>query len=380
MATFEQYKKKDGSKAWMFKAYLGKNEITGKDIRTTRRGFKSKRQAQDELNKLLVEFKNKGGLKADTNLTYDEAYKLWLETYRKTVKESTLNTVIRIFDRAILKKLSNQKISNITPKYCQQVANAWSEEYEAYDQYVFYASSVLEHAYRLDIINQNPFKKIAMPKNKKRKKEFTNYYDKDELEILLNSIKSDKQFYANTRLMVFSGTRIGECSSLVWSDVDFENKTIDINKTLTKGLGNKQIIQSPKTKSSIRKVSIDEETLNVLKKWKHQQKAMFFSVGMHVKDDSKQLLFSNSDNTFLGVSQFSYRLSKSSKKANLKHVTPHGLRHSHASLLFEAGVPMKDVQERLGHSSIKFTSDIYTHLSAKRKDETANTLYKFANF
>ena len=87
MATFKQYDKKDGSKAWQFQSYLGINPANGKPIKTTRRGFKTKKEAQLELNRLLVNFEQ-NGLEKTYDETFQEVFNLWFENYQKTVKES----------------------------------------------------------------------------------------------------------------------------------------------------------------------------------------------------------------------------------------------------------------------------------------------------
>lgn len=87
MATIKQYEKKDGTKAWMFQTYLGISPLTGKEVRTTRRNFKTKKEAQIELNRLLVDFEE-NGLKRETNETFQEVYDLWYESYKTTVKKS----------------------------------------------------------------------------------------------------------------------------------------------------------------------------------------------------------------------------------------------------------------------------------------------------
>lgn len=380
MATFEQYKKKDGAKAWLFKAYLGKNQVTGKEVRTTRRGFSSKRAAQDELNKLLVDYNKNNNLLKSSSLTYREAYDIWLETYKNSVRSSTLNTTTNMFNNTILKKFDKQRLVDISPKYCQSVANEWSDVYASFNQLIYYASTVIEHAFKLEIIDSNPFKKITMPKAKNKDKKFTNFLSKEELKKLLEVTKKEKRLHAQIRAISFSGIRIGECIALNWNDIDFGNNTIDINKTVSRSENGIVKIVPPKTPKSIRKLPMDRETMEILNRWKYQQEAEFSYFGYKIKDYSKQLVFPNDDNRIQGSTQFSYPLEKISKQNEIKVVTPHGLRHTHASLLYESGVSMKDIQERLGHSSANFTSDIYTHLSDKAKNEAVDKLSDFLNF
>lgn len=88
MATFKQYTKKDGSKLWQFQTYLGIDDASGKEIRTTRRGFKTKKEAQIALSKLELDFE-KNGLQKESKMTFQDVYDLWVVNYEHTVKEST---------------------------------------------------------------------------------------------------------------------------------------------------------------------------------------------------------------------------------------------------------------------------------------------------
>lgn len=97
----KKYKKKDGTTAYMFVAYLGTDPITGKQKRTTRRGFKTEREAKIAEARLQTEVSQNGFLNNDIT-TFEEVYKLWLEQYENTVRESTYQRVLTLFDTAIL--------------------------------------------------------------------------------------------------------------------------------------------------------------------------------------------------------------------------------------------------------------------------------------
>ncbi|WP_423366626.1 Arm DNA-binding domain-containing protein, partial [Melissococcus plutonius] len=126
MATIKQYTKKDGSKAWQFQTYLGINQATGKEIRTTRRNFKTKKEAQLELNRLLVDYE-KNGLQKKEKITYQELYDEWIIQYKNTVKESTFVKTKRIFKNHILLYFGQMRIETIEIKHCQDAINQWSK-------------------------------------------------------------------------------------------------------------------------------------------------------------------------------------------------------------------------------------------------------------
>lgn len=116
MATFKQYDKKDGSKAWQFQSYLGINPANGKPIKTTRRGFKIKKEAQLELNRLLVDFE-KEGLKKRQVMTFQELYEIWFEQHKKNIKATTQQRIEIHFNNHILRVFGEMYIDKITPLY-----------------------------------------------------------------------------------------------------------------------------------------------------------------------------------------------------------------------------------------------------------------------
>ena len=91
----------------------------------------------------------------------------------------------------------------------------------------------------------------------------------------------------------------------------------------------------------------------------------------------ENLIFTNSYCTMFVPNEFSKKLRKFIKKYNLKPITPHGLRHTHASLLFESGIQPKEISDRLGHNNIQTTLDLYTHINDNQR---YNVVEKFVNF
>lgn len=108
--------------------------------------------------------------------------------------------------------------------------------------------------------------------------------------------------------------------------------------------------------------------MNILKKWRLEQRKWLLTLGINTLSKN-QLVFSNQKNEYLQLSKPRKWLEVIIKQNNLKRITIHGLRHTHASLLLEAGANIKDVQERLGHSSIQITMDLYIHITDKRKEK-----------
>lgn len=390
MATIKQYAKKDGSKLWMFQTYLGINQATGKPVKTTRRGFNTKKEAQLELNRLLVDFE-KNGLVQEHNETFKEVFELWFDNYSKTVKEATSIATERYIRIHVLPTLGSVRVSNITAKMAQKLVNELADKLQVYKVVLQYTSKIIDHAITLEIIDKNPFQRVIRPKVKlTRKEKEVKFYTSEQVQQILSHLDSKVKRVKDSNLLykyfaewdltmyrtlAFTGIRGGEALALTWNDVDFTNRLLTINKTLSqtrKGYS----VQPPKTKSSNRVISIDYKTCKQLQKWKLRQKELFLQ--NRIKNNN--IVFSDYESNYSNRQSLYQRSTRLSKAVGLPNIGTHGWRHTHASMLYEAGIPMKEAQERLGHASLEMTNSIYTHLSDKQKNETAEKLARFANF
>lgn len=244
-----------------------------------------------------------------------------------------------------------------------------------------YASNVFEYAVNLKIIADNPFKHTKQPrKNEVKQDDTLIYYSSDELQTFLGFVEDKPMYHAIFRTLAFTGFRRGELMALTWEDIDFNKKTISINKTCARGKDYKLIIQAPKTKSSLRTISIDDKTLDVLKHWKTQQRIESLKFG-HNTIDKKQNVFTDiTTNKILYPEHVNKALNDICNDNNFKRIKVHGFRHVHCSLLFEAGLTIQEVQDRLGHGDIKTTMDIYAHVTEKQRDKVADKFANYINF
>ena len=371
----EYTNKKDNKKYYMIQLYLGKDEITGKVRKTTRRGFKTKKEAQLCEAKIKTEIATNGLLNTDVT-TFKEIYELWYEGYQHTIKESTLVVNSYVF-KLLLDKLEHIQLKKITLPFCQKIITDYSKEFSlsTLKKIKIYGGMIFDYAVKMKVIYSNPMKDVLLPK---KQVDITSndkdlYYSKDELNHFLKLVDStnDIKLSAMFRVLAYTGIRKGELQALEWSDIDFTNNTININKTLSINSEHKITVQTPKSKSSIRCISIDEETKLILKRWKAKQRELFFSLGTRVKKN--QLCFTNDiTNDYLYLNFTNDKLSKICKKHKFKEIKIHGFRHTHCSLLFESGFTIQEVQDRLGHSDLKTTMSVYAHVTEKQRDNMAD--------
>ena len=381
MATIFSYQNTKGT-FFKVRGYLGVDPLTGKQVNINKGGFNTKKEANNYLRTAILDLENSKYLvvKKEKKNTYQEAYEEWLEIYRNNVKESTLHKTIVVFRDHILPKFGKYKIDLISINSLQKQAYEWHSKYKNYKKMINYTFAVFNYAFRMGYISSNPKDKFIMPKKvQEQQDDDLKYYTREELITLFKYLEKDatNEWFTFFRLLAYTGIRKGECLALTWNDIDFKNNTLTVNKTISVGLNNKQIIQDPKSFNSFRTISIDTNTMTILKKWKTEQASMLLKFG-HNSMNKNQLIFSTaSRNKMYTLSKPRTILKKVCDKNNFKFIHIHGFRHTHASLLFESGVTMESVKERLGHSDIQTTVNIYTHITQKNKDKTAK---KFANY
>lgn len=367
----KEYVKKNGEKAYMFKLYLGIDQDTKKPIRTTRRGFRTQREARLAIADLELNGLSKPESEPQMIHTYEQIYNLWYEEYKTTVKASTLLKTERVFKNHILPAFGNKPIQDIKPMDAQNQMNIWHKKLVRASMVMNYAGLVFDYAIRMQLINMNPTKVIKKPVRKEsvREDKDMNFYDKDELKKFMAALENNNNFrsFVYFRLLAFTGMRKGESLALKWSDIDLEKQTLYINKAVSRSATG-LYIQTPKTPSSIRRISIDDKTVSILQEYK--------------KKSPDGLVFQSEDGGILSPAKPRkwYLTAMKNLPDDFKQISIHGFRHTHASLLFEAGASIKDVQSRLGHSDIQTTMDVYTHVSKTAKEQLANRFNNYVDF
>lgn len=380
MTKIKSYKKKNGQTYYAVTGYLGTDPDTGKKVVTTRRGFKSKREAQLAFSKLQTETEQNGFLK-QSRMTFQEVYDLWLETYKLNVKESTFVKQTELYRIHILPYFGKKQISKITPALVQKFANDKVKKFKRYREFISNTSRIFDHAIRLKIISRNPVKDILIPSPPSKIDDDSkeNFLSKDELIAFLSAVDRIDDMKQSTflRLLAMSGCRMGELLGLQWGNVFLDKGYIKIKQTLARGENRRLYLETPKTKASIREIPLDPETITALRTWRRKQKEDLLALGFNAMSP-EQLVFSKiNTNGFIQLSTPIKWLNKVLDRLDTKRITLHGLRHTHATMLLESGRTLKDVSARLGHSSIEITSDLYIHVTEKRSRESVNELVNY---
>ena len=178
------------------------------------------------------------------------------------------------------------------------------------------------------------------------------------------SVIDNKIYNCLFKLLYFTGLRKGEALALTFNDIDYEEKKININKTITRYLdsNNNKIITSPKTKSSNRIISLDNKLIEELKELQKEY------------DNFNNNMFIFGGNNSISFTTLERKKNYYCKLAKVKQIKIHEFRHSHACLLFKNKIEIEDISYRLGHSSISMTMDTYLKYLPKNEKRVISTL------
>lgn len=381
MTKIIRYTNKDNETLYRFRFYAGLDELTGKQRYIRRQGFKSEKDAKNELLKIEYLVSTNQYYKNVKSGKFGDVLDEWLALHKETVKPSTWQFIELRANKHVRPYFKNMYVDKITLRQCQDFVNkTFKVAPVAYVYSLSIVKNTLDYALRLGMIESNPMLYVIKPKKQASiSDKHDNFYNKDELKKFLDVAKNtDLKKYTLFRLLAFSGIRIGECLALTWHDLDYKNNTIAINKTLAR-TKNGIKIQTPKTKSSNRVISLDTETIQILKSWQLEQRKQLLKLGINSMN-KQQLIFSNTKNKFIIIPTVRLAIKQIAKKAGIYPITTHGFRHTHATLLFASGMDIKQVQARLGHSNVQTTLNIYTHAIRDKQDKIGDEFAKYINF
>ncbi|MFC1947957.1 tyrosine-type recombinase/integrase [Chloroflexota bacterium] len=193
-------------------------------------------------------------------------------------------------------------------------------------------------------------------------------WDDFEVRQFLDSI-IDSDYYPLFHTALYSGMRRSELLALRWSDIDLLTGTISVTRGMQKLQKGGYIFNNPKTKKSKRMIQLSPASIAVLREHLRTQEIIREKIGKPLRSDD--LVFSKLEGEPLRPNSVSRAWLNLAKKAGVKIIRMHGSRHTHASLMLEAGIHPKIVQERLGHSSISVTLDIYSRVKPQLQEAAA---------
>ncbi|MCC3868557.1 tyrosine-type recombinase/integrase [Terrisporobacter mayombei] len=349
--------------------YLDKK--TNKKKQKNMGSYPLKRDASKRLNEVKEEIYN-DELLVPNEMVLEDYILDFLEKYKINLSITTYKVYTRICKKYIIPLLGDIKLCEIKPIHVQDYVDDLLDLLtpQTIKVHLNVLNLSLKRAYRLKLIKENPVQFVEVPKNRKYKNEI---YNAEDMQKLL-----EKCYGTSMELPIVLagglGLRISEILGLTWNNVDFSDFTITIDKITVRNDG-EVILKDPKTESSIRTISAPKEVILMLKQLKKDRLA----AKLRGEKSHRELIFYDKNLNPVAPDVLSKKFRLFLKDNNLKHIRFHDLRHSHVTLLIDAKVPIKVISERVGHSNINTTLNIYSHalkeMDQEASDKISSTLF-----
>ncbi|MFK9095458.1 tyrosine-type recombinase/integrase [Bacillus salipaludis] len=360
---------------WTYVVDIGRDPKTGKRKQKSKGGFRTKKEADSSLRKLLIEVEEERYLEPSKEIFSTYFEKWFFRHYAKRVSITTYNSKKYVVKKHLIEdNIFNIKpISKITTKDIDDFFDIKLDEGLG-PAYIRIMHNLLRQAFEQakiwNMINFNPVINASPPPIKDCD---IDTWTKDEVSHFLKCIRSESIYIAFV-IAIYTGLRRGEVLGLKWEDIDFKTQVINIRRSLA-CTENGLILKEVKTKSSRRQISISPFVINELLAHKEQQDSLKKRLGLIFKEED--LIITDELGGRKDPRNLLRQMERLIKKAGVKRISFHGIRHTHATLMLTNGENIKVVADRLGHSRASTTLNFYAH-SIPAMD--ANAAISFENF
>lgn len=345
---------KDGDKWRVIYRYTN---WQGERKQTQKRGFKTKREAQQWEREVMLKSESK------LDMTFASFFEVYEADKKKRVKENTWESKSHIIRTKILPYFGNRKIAEIEPKdviaWQSKLLGYQGENGEVYSPTYLKTihsqlSAIFNHAVRFYHLPSNPAQKAGTMGCEEHKEML--FWTKEEYLKFADVMMDKPRSYYAFEMLYWCGVRMGELLALTPADFDFERQTVTINKSYQR-LKGRDVITSPKTVKSNRTIKMPKFLCEEMQDY----------IRMLYDIDENERIFQ------ITKSYLHHEMDRGAKAAGVKRIRIHDLRHSHISLLIEMGFSALAIADRVGHESIDITYR-YAHLFPNKQTEMANQL------
>ncbi len=357
------------SNNWKASESLG--YVNGKQVKIRKQGFKTKKEAKEWLMTEIEKYRN-GFTPSNGNILFKDYITSWFNDFKSISLAyntranyiSRINTyIIPYFGQYKLNEINNQLVQNFYNNLIKQGLKPSSVK-----KIIEILSGVFKYAYKNKLIYNIPLDISRQPLDKPKLEVWT----KQEVDYFLDKIK-DSYLYLPVFMEVLIGTRPAELCAIKWSDIDFINNKVSINKQVIVNRENSilYLTDTLKTTTSHRVITIPPILTYYLKEVKSEREAD--DNDFIIKELSSENKMCNPNNLNANFTSKINSLNKSNT-GKLSYISFNGLRHTHATLLVQNGENIKTISKRLGHKDINTTLKYYTHVTAEMENNTATLL------
>lgn len=353
--------------------YVGRDETTGKKKYKWYSGFKTKKEAEKALAELVNQIENNEFIE-DKKITIGEFVNEWFEIHCRKLTPKTQDSYTKMINAYILPYLADIELANLKPLTIAKFYNVLKEK-NISNTTLNYVHRLLREIYNFAVkwqyISKSPFENVEAPRKDKKEMKVWTLEEVKKAEILFK----DTPIFLHVMLALYTGMRLGEVCGLKWDDIDFKNKLCAVRRVAENIKGGLVIKDKPKTDKSLRVITLTDNLVELLKEEKIRQKENRLKAGPNYNAQYEGFISVWEDGKFKTPDYVSKKFSKILSRQNeIKKIRFHDLRHTHATLLLQSGVNMKVISDRLGHSQISITMDLYSHVNLDMQREAIEKL------
>lgn len=323
-------------------------------------------KTQGEALAKVAEIKQRlvNGTYTDTKLTVEEYLETWLKEKERSVKERTAMLYREQAKRYVIPKVGNVKLEKLTPLYLQHMVGELADEIgvPTANKARTLMFAALKQAVRWQLVHRNACEAVA--KLKETRKEMTLWTPTETVQFL--EAARPHRLYAAFYLAVFAGLRRGELLGLRWKDLT--GPVLSVKQSLTV-LGSTPHFTTPKTRKGERYITVSPDVLEVLAQHKLIQESEARALGDAWTDSG--LIFTTEVGTLIHPRNFERSFKALLTTAKVTKARLHDLRHLHVSLLVSKGFDPRAIADRVGHTNPSFTLDVYSHMFATQRAQSA---------
>lgn len=347
-------------KRWYPVVFLGFDE-NGKRKYKWFPGHDTKRAAEKALAQHMQEVLSGVYLDAPRE-RFGDFMRQWLEDKAAQIRPSTLRSYRWLVEQHIIPQLGHHELTKLRPQHLQKFyTDLRNREKPLSNRSIQYAHTLiheaLDRAVKWGLVSRNVADAVDPPRPDHGKG--TTWTVEQAIAFLRANEQAEPRYYAAFVLAIMTGLRKGEILGLKWADIDFDNRVIQVNRTLT-WIGGNPVFQEPKTDRSRRTVALPVQAIQALRAHRANQAHERLLMGASYEDSD--LVFARPDGRPVYTRTFDDAWYRALQRADVPRIRFHDLRHTHASLLLQQGVHPKIVSERLGHSTVSITLDTYSHV------------------
>lgn len=376
---------KSGGFSWMCVADGPADPVTGERKQIPRRG-KTKREAMDRVNEAINSLKNHGvDQRISKTIPFDAVAEDWIAVYALTgkkrnsvrVREKEIKMLNKCFAKVPIGDIDHEMYQNALIKLSKSYAR--STLLGAHGA----AGMIFEYAIRTKKIKDDPTIGAVVPKKRKTIEEIKEnpvegmYLEHDELEEFLSVVQKYGLYLDLERFytLAFSGMRSGELCALQKDDALAKEGIIKINKTLYSETNNMRLYEltTPKTDGSVRDIQMEKPIMDmVMRVIRRNDKHKLQYRHLYEDFHDENFIFCRDNGYPFVPKNILDRMNRLVEKTSIKkNATPHIFRHTHISMLTEAGVELPTIMERVGHEDMETTMKVYTHVTNKMKKDAS---------